>query len=318
MDVELNKDVAGVEELSEREIAIAQGMDPDLTPTEPAQEPEEEEAGTAEVGQDAEVADEQPDGDKEVATWYGDDDLELAGTYGLSADDLEVFASKDEFAKVTRLLDKAQTWKQAKEPDPEPETSAENLTNSEEQDDFALDPDKYVEAGYDDETVNLVRYTKRLHDELSEVRSRLAAQEKEQQERQERDFIDAFHNTVDSMDEELFGRSAKMTDSANENRKKLFETAVEIHSTLAAQGRAPSLPVLLRRAEAVAFGEQILERERKNLKAELAEQSRRRRRVAGATRPRGAPAPAAKGDDDIVNHPEIVAAWERMQEEAGV
>src|SRR5690606_28078418 len=142
-----------------------------------------------------------------------DADLELAGTYGLSAEDLEGFTSKDEFAKVTRLLDKAQTGKQAKEPDPEPYTSAENLTQNDATDDFALDRDKYVEAGYDDETVNLVRYTKRLHDELSEVRSQLAAQDKERQERQERDFIDTFHSTVDSMDEELFGRSAKMTDS---------------------------------------------------------------------------------------------------------
>lgn len=317
------KEVAKVEELNEREIALAMGEDPEAVLDETPGDAGAEDAGTAEVGQEAEVAAEQPDGGKEAAAWYGDDDLKFAESYGLTEEDLGTFESQVEFQKAARLLDKIQHGKPTVE-ETETEEPAPKPTSHSASEDLELDPQRYVDLDYDEETVHLVRYTKQLRDQLNEVRATMAAQEAARQEREQQQFIDTFHATVDTMDSELYGRTekdgkpAKLDKEVDDNRRKLFETAVSIHSTLAAQGRAPSLPVLLRRAEAVAFGERILERDRKRYTEKLAEQSRKRRRVAGNTRPTGAPAPATKTDEDVVNHPAIVKLWEQMQEEAGV
>jgi hypothetical protein len=344
-------------ELSEREIAIARGEDPDtqVDQTSPADtEVSTEATGEAEAATDSgdtggtEAADksseaglraEEPakdgeQGGKEAATgssWLDSETRTLGQSYGLSDDELKGFTSAEEFRRFTSFYDKqlaagklakpqdSQAAAQEK-PSEQPEAKAETVE---------LDVEAYRKAGYDDDTIRLVQYAKGLKEkvdafepQINEMRQHFVQQQQQQQ-------IQVFHDAVDQLDEKLFGRSidksgrfTQLPREADENRRKLFGAMQTLSSGMLAQGQElPPVSVLLKRAEQFAFAEEVESRAKRKVQEQLTAQSKRRRPAPAsrAARPTATKKQPGVGGQvsEIVDNPEIVKLWNQMQEENG-
>ncbi len=264
-------------ELSEREIAIARGEDPDI-PLEQASPADTEATGEAEVATDGgdkggtEAADEtsaqvvgepnaiSPDaqepakdgkqGGKEAAagSWIDADALALGQSYGLSDDELKGFSSADEFRRAARLFDRQLAAGKLPAGRPQDSQAAAEEKPGEQPEAKAeaveLDVETYRKAGYDDDTIRLVQYAKGLKEkvdafepQINEIRQSFAQQQQQQQ-------IQVFHDAVDQLDEKTFGRSIDkhgrfipLPREADDNRRKLFGAMQTLSSGMLAQGQ---------------------------------------------------------------------------------
>lgn len=339
-------------ELTPEEIALCRDEEY-VKEDEPSPETGEQEVGEPDGGEepgqdDAPPEPEPKDGEQAGmdAPWYSGADLALADSYGLSEKELKDFQSADEFRRTARLLDRTLL----REP-VQPQTPPQKLTESQptpEEVRKLLDEKHYAEAGYDEDTIALVRHANRLQEQHAAMEARLVEMAADAARRDQANYLAAFHDSCDSLDEELYGRSvmggrlATLPDAADANRRKLFDQAEtlrmgierrqEVWESMRQAGRpeeelgprpeVPPLPVLLDRAEQLTFGEQLRAKEERIRQEKLAEQSKKRRPVARTTRTRSAPAPQVQEleKDDverIANSPEIVAYWEKAQKENG-
>jgi len=311
--------------LTEREIAIARGEDPDA-----AVEGGKEAELTPEVGQDA-AGQPAPEGGKDAAPpavnaeWVDDDVLGLARSYGLDENDVKQFDDAEAFRKATLLFDKKLLAEAGQKPAdvvaaPKAVPVADTVTD----DPAAIDPQAYIDAGYDEQTVALVKAHKQLADEVVRLRAEAQAAQQRTAAEFERDRLLTYHDAVDQLDEKRYGRTldnagtiVPLTKEADDNRRKLHDTA-QLLATKSPPGTP--LSVILKRAEKIAFAEELAAEERRVYQEKVAKQSAKRRPAAGRSKPIAAPV-SADGDVDeavdIANRPEIVKAWNRMQEEAG-
>lgn len=311
--------------LTEREIAIARGEDPDVI--QPAAEvPEVEDAQeTVEETSEAVVADEPTE-----PTWINDDVRDLATSYGMSDDDLQGFTTEEEFRKAGLLLDKQLLDGQAKEEaSTTPPTPATEVKEEEEQ---LIDPQWYVDNDYDEETVKMAKALRRQQELRKEDRQTIedlktwrqnfetSVQEQEVQRR----TID-FHETADKLDEKLFGKAyddrglvQKLDQKHDENRAKLWEAMQTLEAGIIARaqtkGVAPALPpwsVLMQRAHQIAFPETITARKRDQRIEDATKQSAKRRPVGtqGAARPNRVT--DTNDPVSIANSPEILDWWKK-------
>lgn len=321
--------------LTDREIAIARGLDPDS----PAPgEGEEDHQGL---------------GGKEAASpsdnWRTEEIRELAASLGWDDEKLNEFETYDQFIEAAVKHDNElkdlsekvarESERQAPPPPPKrPEKQAETQATTD-LDQIELDPEKYRAAGYDEETVNIVRYTKALHDELKRLRPAVDEMVRAYEEAKHQSYLNHFHDLLDTMDEERYGRSVdsngrpvKLPPEKNENRRKIYDTAHTLLNGIIAKGAKPEelppLSTLVKRAELVVFGNEILQKERENFKQRVERQARYRRPLPSrpvvnheGRRPerlRGqGMAGLAEIVKDIANHPDVVKLWERLQEENG-
>jgi hypothetical protein len=312
-----------VAELTPREIAIARGEDPDAV---------KEEAKEAE-GDTEEVVDQEPgkdagaDGGGKEASWVNDEVRETAKGYGLSDEDVQAFKDPETFRAACLLIDK-QLVKSIQD---KPVESKEEKQDA--KDLPLLDLKRYEEAEYDENTIALVKYANALREELDSIRGETKQLQAERADRERRHEIAAFHDAVDQLDAERYGRTidergrpVPLGKAHDETRRKLYEQAQTLAAGIVTRAQVlgkpvemPPLSVLVRRAEQLAFGEEIRQEEKKKLLAKAAEQSKRRRPVGGA---RGTVTPRTRKENvdpikEIVNSPELVAFWDRVQEENG-
>ena|GEM_PF-3179213 len=338
-----------IEPLTEREKLIATGEDPDKIVLDAGAADGEGEVKEDAKGMEAQpspdVQDEPAEEPAEVAAeepaeeaaveepWYKAH-LGEAGDYGLAEDDLKELSDEGEYRRLTMLLDRhllrrpdgepedAPATKESLKAEPEAETPAEDV----------LDPQKYIDAGYDEEVVSLVKriadqsqrldtQTKQL-EELAEF-NRQSAVQQAQEARQY--FVDAFHDVLDNMDVDRYGRSVvddevvPLTGRFDESRRKVFEAVTKITDSIVARtpaGERPKIPPLqslVRRAEVAVFGQPQSRDNR------VAEQSKRRRPVASSVRRSLPKAQEADKDPvmDVVNNPDVVEMWNRFKEENG-
>jgi len=333
-----------IEPLNEREKVIASGGDPDT------EMPDVATAGEGEVTEDAEgmeappSPEEQPEEEAvpeetaeevsppaEEEPWYKAH-LHEAGDYGLAEGDLKEISSEAEYRRLTMLMDRHLLKQPAAREEPAREPAAPPPEKRAEKTEEPLDPQKYIDAGYDEEVVSLVKriadQSSRLEsqakqlDELAEFNRQAVAQQA-QESRQY--FVDAFHDVLDNMDADRYGRSVvddgvvALEERFDGNRRKVYEAVgkiIDSYVAKAPEGAPPKIPPLqslVRRAEVAVFGGS------QSRDTRVAEQSKRRRQVAGSTR-RSAPKPKEGDGDpvmDLVNHPDVVAMWNRFQEENG-
>ena len=322
-------------ELTERELAIAHGDDPDSTPP---VEPEEVEAEATEEPtaiEDASPPTEEPVEIAETpASWLTAEVKELGQSYGLSDDEISSFASQDEFDRAARLFDR-NLVKQSKAPEPVvPAPVKAEEKPAEVPATLDLDPEKYKEAGYDEDTVNLVRFAKSQQEKLDQLNQQMETFRQSQvQERQHREII-AFHDAVDQLDSKRFGRSVDekgrpvpLSKEADAERRRLFEAKAEIESALAAKARAAGeepqfipMSVLIQRAHKYGFSDEIEADRKEQLQKDLKAQSRRRRPVSvnrptnGKVQRRDEPNNPV---DDLLANETIAARFKQYQEENG-
>ena len=252
--------------------------------------------------------------------WADDAVKELAESYGIDEEELKEFSSHAEFKRATRHIDRNLLVPAKQVPVPEVPVEEE----------IDLDPKKYVDAGYDDETVRLVKVAKRLQDELKQMKPAVGQFQALHNAAIQQGFNNAFHDTVDAMDETLYGRSVdkdgnqvtfKSDSTSNANRQKLWEAAAIIEDGIKSraaqagqQPRIPSLPVLLKRAEAMAFGEEIVKRDRDALTKRVQAQSSQRRPSSGGGKPSakgGKPKEDTESIDSEVNRIMSDPKWQK-------
>lgn len=323
-------------ELTERELAIAAGDDPDQIETPVAvpdqSKPAAEAAATPAVVETGAQDDAVKPGSKEAAStitppasnpaWINQEARDYAASYGLSEAELKDYGSLAELRRAGAIFDKQIT--KAK---PAPATSAPGAATTapavpatptaEQAKKFvAYNIEELKKQNYDDFTIQMAEQQNEIYAQLQKANERAEKAETGTAQIQQRFQQDAqrqeaamFHQAADTLDETRFGRVAAMNPAADGNRKKLYEAALLINSGIKAQAEQqgvqpvfPTLPVLLKRAEALAFADEIRADERKRAQDELAAQSRRRRPVGThkATRPVAPAKKAAETQDDMV------------------
>lgn len=336
-------------ELTEREIAIAQGEDPDEIQHIPEQEQDAPVEGgmeaAAAVQEEAPASDEDSAGgsapdEGEDGSWQTDSLKELAKSYGMSEDVLKQYGSAEELSRAFRLADAqiiglgrvsneqpAQPG-QAQPPSGEPPAEVPALVE--------LDPQKFIDEGYDENTVELVKgfvqqreTIKRLEataNQFSQFQQDMGVAQNALQRSQ---ALNDFHDKADAMDEERFGRSldadgkvAALSQEHEDRRRILWQKADEIKNGIVRQAQLqgvppqiPSTQVLLHRAEQQAFSEDIRKQDRATYQQKLKAQSNTRR-PSGSSKPTAAAAVAQYGDESerLSNLPEIIAAFEKASE----
>lgn len=334
-------------ELDDRDLALLNDEDWEEVSTQSEPQPEPEPEGDPVAGAGKESDPPEADSGKDAATgdggdWITDADVELGKSYGFTRDRMKVvFGSREEFERQARAFDQELTSRPparppARRPPPPKPPAGGQKEPPKPPEEIDLDPEKFKEEGYDQRTIELVKFNRQLKQELEQMKpafrhyvlqtQRAMAQANE---RATAEFREAFHDQLDGEPEELFGRSmdgekkpVKLTPEQHENRRKVWEAVHHIGSAIqreaAARGERavmPSPAALRRRAMNMVFGEELSRLRVNKYKREVAEQSRQRRPAAGA--PRRTRVSAQQGVDEvtaIANDPEVVAAWNSYQE----
>ena len=341
-------------ELSEREIALAQGKDPDeaveTTPetVEPAAKADPAKDTAQGSGTDADNTTPAVAG-RVAPAWIKDTHLDHAASYGLTKDDLEEFGDEESYRRTTRLLDKqnylaGQQASQAErstatpsqgQPQPtqqvKPQAPAQDGGVAKKLE--KLDLEKLKANGYGEDELAIFGRFNDLLDENQATREKAERIERYHQEQAQSQHIQEFHVASDTLNEELFGKVYKdgkvqnVSEQQGKNRQKLYETALTMVSGMVSRAQAagiepniPPMPVLLQRVQDFAFANEIKEQARKQQTAAIAEQSKRRRPAAG--RPHRT-APTSTGKDTvhpakaIADSPEVLDLWNKFQEANG-
>lgn len=283
---------------------------------------------------DEEVEPESPErlddgGDKEVAKWYTDADVELAKSYNISVEQLDGFEDASDFRKHAIFFDKGVRPAQQQEQTKEPEATAEETPPAEDDIDLAW----YEKEGYGEGELKLVKATKAAMDRAAKAEQALAeirewqANERERAELARHEaMVESFHVAVNGLGDDMFGDSSKDPESLRTDtpvgarRFKVYETLMQYGDAF---GDAP-MHVKVQRAVNIAFGDEILAREKKAMHEKLAAQSRKRRPVASTNRMRTqvkSPQKPPENPNDvnyILDDPEVQARFERYDRENGV
>lgn len=337
---------AKLEPLSEREIALARGEDPDKKPeqvveqidpnptTEQPQEAAEAQSGAEEhgSGKDAEVD----------LSWVDEDTRALATSFGITDDDLKGVGGAEEFRRLTGILERtAPVRRQVEVPavvtpaQVSQEVPAEGGKKKREK----LDRKKYEAAWEDENSLAIVDAHNTLIDEIEAMQGQFQSLQQFQAQQQVQRELDAFHDAVDAFNPERYGKTVdekgrvgEISREHDDRRRQLFGAAMQVRQNIinqqtasgAKEVRLPPMSVVLKRADELAFGADNRAAERKRVHEEIRKQSQTRRPVGGrATKTPAAAASTATGGNrydpiqEVVNHPELVALWEKFQEVNG-
>lgn len=314
-------------ELTERELIIAQGGDPDSEEYQDEEVSEDiEEPDHSEDSEEVEGSTEDEDQEEvEVGDdWITESTIKVADAYGVSDDELVEFKDEESFLSAVSLLDGRAEDADETDESEEPE---EDISNE----DFLDRIEQLREAGYEDDVLDLFREQHETTSKEREANKNLRDEIASIKERQEGEALATqameFHNLVDDLDEERFGLSysdGKYQDISKEhdsNREKLWNAMDTITSGIYRRaerdGQEPELPsdkVLAHRAMMLAFGDEIKEDETKKISRRIQTQSKRRRPVGSAARKEAPVASADKDSEDIANDPRLVEFWEKSQQ----
>jgi hypothetical protein len=344
-------------ELNEREIAIAQGTDPDEPSEEPdpqpeaqvdettdplSEEPQEETGDTSDKPSDPEpesepVAEEQPE------EWVTGPIRDLAVSYGMNEDELKDFGSEEAFRKTAVLFDRHLSAPQKQEEPQQQAPPADQPQKEETPAPEKFDMAKLRELDYDADSLKLFERAdadretiERLEGAVKEMGQFIEAQRESQRQESSRRLWDEFHGAVDNHNEGRYGKSVvdghptALLVAHEDARRKLFDSMETIVVGLTARakdaGKEPDIPpiaTLIDRADMLAFTEENRTAEMKKIQEAASRQSSKRRPVSGS-RPAAKPAPKreleAGGDpaQELYDNPEISAMYAKLQEEEGM
>lgn len=312
-DTIVPSETAGALELTEREKAIASGNDPDEVGAEDAEEEGDEAEGKEAAGKD-DAASGVEGTDAPGSDWV-DSYKELAESYGIDDETLQTFKDEAQFKLFGSLLDKKLAEVEAEAV--KAEKPAKRKAKDAEPEDDALDIEAYETAGYDEDTLKIVKSVSKLQGTVKALLERNAELEQR--------LAEGSKQSIDAEIDKLggrFGSGENLTRAQTKARQKLLDASEVVRQNLEKRGEKVSTSVLLRRAELVAFGDEILAEERAKQKEALTQsikkQSAKRRPVGRNTKPparNGRPGEAADPVKAIANSPEVVALWRSFQQD---
>lgn len=315
-------------ELTDRELAIAKGLDPDAV--------EDVVSGGGDVGatDGAAGGTEAPDAGLDKAeSWVTDDLRDLAKHYGLEEDDLKDFESEADLIRYARVQERKSAKKPAA-PESTDMMSVEGAGKPEAEKPVAVKEEKKVrqkfdpkvlqDQGYDETTVAMGKSLREaqdendaLREEVEKLRSsvdeklgRITPLAERLEEDRRKAFQEEFHREVDALGR--YGIADKLTKEDDAKRERLYRTAILLgRRSMEAGDPPPPLRAVLKRAEIVEFGDELAAAKREEFAARVKDQSSRRRsvgRVAAGTKK------TLPGDSDdpvraIANSPELVQFW---------
>jgi hypothetical protein len=306
-------------ELTTREKAIAQGRNPDKSSEE--SEDVEEEAGDTEVdGKDAAATsssedDEQKDdagGDEE--TWVSDSVKELADSYGIDEKSLASFENEKDFRRFAGILEKT-----IGKPEGKAKDAAQDAATEVSEAEDVLDVEAFESDGYDENTIKIVKSVAKLQGAMKSLLEQNGKLQQQLSAGERRRELDSLHKEIDTMGGR-FGKSDSLTPSQEKSRAVLIDAIELVKQNLEKRGSKASRDVVLRRAELLAFGDEVLAEEKAKQKEALSQsvkkQSAKRRTVGRNTKqptPRERPGEARDPVKAIANSPAVVEFWDNAQ-----
>jgi hypothetical protein len=336
---ELAPEEAEVIELTQREIAIARGEDPDESPETVVEEES--------LAEEPVVDEPQAEAAVEDVPSISDEIIGKAKVFGLSDDDIKNFGNERSLQLHVQLLEKIESLAGASKPvdddaaEAEAETDAPIIGDSASDDlidlsiyDGTADGMDESEA-WDERSLAIpkalrreqelrIETQKQLEGVLNEVK-RLSAYEAE---REQQRISDNFHTAVDQLGDrslgssrDEYGRPVRLTEAQIKLREKLFEEVDTLAGTLQEKAKRNgqsfdlSWEEAVEKARVTAFG--APKSSDKTRSEALKKQSAQRRPVSTSA---AANRRVASDDspESIANSPEIVAFWERAQQANGV
>lgn len=271
--------------------------------------------------------------------WITDDAKRAAASYGLGEDDLADFADQADFDRFTRRYDRTlakagipasggsqanqEQTQQGGAGQAQKQTAGQSQSGQAPQ--VSLDEKEW--EGYDDKTRALVAHTRALNERFQQVEQFVAHS-------QQVEFTNRFHDTVDQLGDKRLGTSVvngvakPLTGDPGKLREQLWEATGQLEAGIRAQaeraGKTPEIPpmnVLIKRAYNMLFGDNLKAEAKADAKKGLLNQAARvrhaeqTRRAPLAMKPLPKDATISDRAKHVADAPEIVAAWNAMQEQ---
>lgn len=287
------------------------------------------------------------------ASWLKSEHRELAASYGIPDAELNQFASEAEFQRAARIITRQfATAGQPKQPEtpvapPATPTGEKPATQTAAQRKLErLNLEKLKAEGYDQSALDLfakqndvIEYAEQQEQYLQQMRQEFTQFQQQAAQVEHSRRIDSFHDVVDSLNDNLFGKSAgpdgqavQLPEREDKNRERLWKACNVIVSgiqkTAQERGEQPQIPpprVLVQQAIDYAFAEDIRADARRKVQQDIAEQSKRRRPVAASRAPNGTHAktkeePKTQNEmaKEVAERPDIVSWWNKTQQANGV
>ena len=315
--------------LTDRELAIARGEDPDTTEDagDAAEEPTTPEVDDAEA---EEAPAPEPDSKDEGQPVHDEASVSKAKSLGLTDDDLADFTTPAALRRHVELLERIESLSAKPEENPE-EAAPKDDGDEPEALPGLIELSEYTEGddAWDEKSANLVRHVRQAQERLVAMEQRLAQRE---QEANQREITSSFNDAVDLVGDERLGSSrdergrfVELPKEEFELRQKIFAEADLIYgreAEAAAKSGKPAPTVnwkdlVTKAAAAVLPSEDKSPAEKAKA---LKSQSARRRPVGSQATSRARSIKDIDEDDPeaIANSPEVVRMWNRFQAENGV
>jgi hypothetical protein len=211
-----------------------------------------------------------------------EEDYTLGQSYGLSKEEIDDLGSRDLIEKFGRI--NARQAMELKPKEEEKKEVKEEVPDQEQESVAGWDISKIDLEEYDDVTQSAFTAIDQLQKKIAQLES----QNQRLEETKSDGAISEFNNQLDTLDPDFFGKQgsgpkpSSMSKDQMDRRMKLAETIDMITAGLSSQGKQiPSLDVLIRDANALAFRERT-EQIRKNESQKRLKKQAARRQSSGS------------------------------------
>jgi len=269
-------------ELTEEEIALASApIGEDAQAEEIMSDPVDE--STEETVDEQEVQEEVVEEDAvKDDIGLSEEDYTLGQSYGLSKEEIDDLGSRDLIEKFGRI--NARQAMELKPKEEEKKEVKEEVPEQEQESVAGWDISKIDLEEYDDVTQSAFNAIDQLQKKITQLES----QNQRLEETKSDGAINEFNNQLDTLDPDFFGKQgsgpkpSSMSKDQMDRRMKLAETIDMITAGLSSQGKQiPSIDVLIRDANALAFRERT-EQLRKNESQKRLKKQAARRQSSGS------------------------------------
>ena len=211
-----------------------------------------------------------------------EEDYTLGQSYGLSKEEIDDLGSRDLIEKFGRI--NARQAMELKPKEEEKKEVKEEVPDQEQESVAGWDISKIDLEEYDDVTQSAFTAIDQLQKKIAQLES----QNQRLEETKSDGAISEFNNQLDTLDPDFFGKQgsgpkpSSMSKDQMDRRMKLAETIDMITAGLSSQGKQiPSIDVLIRDANALAFRERT-EQLRKNESQKRLKKQAARRQSSGS------------------------------------
>ncbi len=160
-------------------------------------------------------------------------------------------------------------------------------------------------------------YYQPLQQQVEQVQQFVAQQQQAMEQQRQQQVFDEFHNSVQVLGhKQLFGESPEtLTQEQALNMRKLYDHASALADGYLFRGMpVPPMNELVRRAEKLAFEQELEAYKAQTRNARLTKQAKQR--LGGGQRT-ASMQPEAAWDGDLVNNPKLKEAWNNIMTELG-